>query len=93
MLELRPITRADAFAFIKENHRHHNVPVGDLWRHALHDDDGNVVGVAIVGRPVARALDDGLTCEVTRLATDTHPNACSKLYGAARRTAKEKGDG
>lgn len=49
------------------------------------------VGVAIVGRPVARALDDGLTVEVTRLCTDGEPNACSMLYAAARRTADAKG--
>lgn len=90
-MELRPIKRDEAFAFIREHHRHHNVPVGDLWRHAVTDDEGVVVGVAVVGRPVARPLDDGLTCEVTRLATDTHPNACSKLYAASRRTAIEKG--
>ena len=90
-LELRPITRDDADRFIRDHHRHHGVPVGALWRHAVADDAGQIVGVCVVGRPVARALDDGLTVEVTRLATDTHPNACSKLYAAARRTALEKG--
>lgn len=90
-LQLRPITRDAAKEFIREKHRHHGVPVGDLWRHAVHDDEGQIVGVCVVGRPVARELDDGLTCEVTRLATDTHPNACSMLYAAARRTAIEKG--
>jgi hypothetical protein len=49
------------------------------------------VAVAVVGRPVARALDDGLTMEVTRLASDGHPNACSMLYAAARRAAEAKG--
>ncbi len=42
-------------------------------------------GVATVGRPVARLLDDGWTLEVNRVATDGAPNACSALYGAARR--------
>jgi hypothetical protein len=46
-----------------------------------------VVGVAIVGRPVARMNQDGATVEVTRLATDGAPNACSFLYGAARKAA------
>jgi len=91
MLELRPITRDDADAFLREHHRHHGVPVGALWRHAVHDDEGVLVGVAVVGRPVARALDDGLTVEVTRLCSDTTPNACSMLYGAARRAAEAKG--
>jgi hypothetical protein len=90
-IELRPITRDESDAFIRAHHRHHGTPVGALWRHAVHDDDGQVVGVAVVGRPVARALDDGLTVEVTRLCSDTTPNACSMLYGAARRSADAKG--
>lgn len=36
-------------------------------------------------------LQDGFTCEVTRLATDGTTNACSMLYGAARRAAKSLG--
>lgn len=87
MPELRPITQKEAFAFIREHHRHHDVPVGALWHHACHDDDGRLCGVAIVGRPVARKLDDGLSCEVTRLCTDGEKNACSFLYGAAARAA------
>lgn len=90
-MELRPITRDEADAFIRDHHRHHRPPVGALWRHAVHNDDGVTVGVAVVGRPVARALDDGLTVEVTRLCTDGAPNACSMLYGAARRAADAKG--
>jgi hypothetical protein len=90
-IELRPITRDESDAFIRAKHRHHGTPVGAIWRHAVHDDDGRVVGVAVVGRPVARPLDDGLTVEVTRLCTDGEPNACSMLYGAARRAADAKG--
>ena len=41
--------------------------------------------MVIVGRPVARGRDDGLTLEVTRLCTDGAKNACSFLYGAAAR--------
>ncbi|CRY35159.1 XF1762 family protein [Burkholderia pseudomallei] len=91
MIELRPISREDAFAFIREHHRHHGVPVGGLWWQATHDDAGQLVGVAITGRPVARALDDGLTAEVTRLCTNGTPNVCSMLYAAARRVAIDKG--
>jgi hypothetical protein len=46
-----------------------------------------LVGVVIVGRPVSRRRDDGLTLEVTRLCTDGAKNACSFLYGAAARAA------
>lgn len=91
MIELRPITQAEAFDFIRKYHRHHSVPVGALWWHAVHDSEGVLRGVAIVGRPVARRLDDGFTVEVTRLCTDGTPNACSMLYGAARRVALDKG--
>ena len=90
MLELVPVTRKAAFAWINENHRHHRAPAGDLWRHSA-ISNGKTVGVAIVGRPVARALDDGRTCEVTRLCTDGTANACSLLYGATRRAAVAKG--
>jgi hypothetical protein len=47
--------------------------------------------VAIVGRPVARHLDDGTTLEVTRTASDGAPNANSLLYGASWRAAKALG--
>lgn len=49
--------------------------------------DGRLVGVAVAGRPVARALADGLTVEVTRVCTDGTRNACSALLGASRRVA------
>jgi hypothetical protein len=91
MPELRPITQKEAFAYIEEFHRHHNVPVGALWWQAAHDDDGRICGVAITGRPVAQNLDDGLCCEVTRLCTNGTDNACSILYAASRRAAITKG--
>lgn len=49
--------------------------------------EGKIVGVAIVGRPVARMASDGWTLEVVRVATDGTANACSALYGACRRAA------
>jgi len=54
-------------------------------------DEGEIVGVAIVGRPVARGSDNGLTAEVTRLCTNGVKNGCSMLYGACARIAKEMG--
>ncbi|WP_343499204.1 XF1762 family protein [Achromobacter denitrificans] len=89
-LSLRPITQKSAFSFVAQNHRHHRPPVGSLWQHAVVDGE-RLVGVAIVGRPVARALDDGCTAEVIRLCTDGTRNACSLLYAAARRAAMAKG--
>lgn len=90
-IELRPVTRDEARAFIRQHHRHHGVPVGWLWLHGVHREDGELAGVAVCGRPVARALDDGLTVEVTRMCTDGAPNANSMLYAATERAAKAKG--
>jgi hypothetical protein len=50
-----------------------------------------LVGVATVGRPVARHLDDGSTVEVTRTCTRQVRNANSMLYGAAWRAARAMG--
>jgi hypothetical protein len=76
----------EANAFVSQYHRHHRPAVGHLF--SLGAAAGNtIVGVAIVGRPVSRMRDDGITVEVTRLCTDGHRNACSFLYGAAARAA------
>jgi len=55
------------------------------------DDTGRLCGVAMVGRPVARRLDDGVTIEVNRTCTDGTPNANSALYAAAWRVAAAMG--
>lgn len=91
MLNLRPITFKEAKAFIANHHRHHGIPQGWLWGHGVENEHGELIGVATVGRPVARMLDDGYTAEVTRLCTDGTKNACSILYAAARRAAEAKG--
>jgi hypothetical protein len=71
---------------VRQHHRHHKPVVGHVFSigAAL---DGQIVGVAIVGRPVSRERDDGVTAEVTRLATAGNKNACSFLYGAAARAS------
>lgn len=85
-LDLLPISLAEANAFVQQHHRHHRPVVGHKFSLAAVKDD-RLVGVAIVGRPIARFRDDGLTLEVTRLCTDGTRNACSFLYGAAARAA------
>ena len=90
MLDLQPITYADACDFIKNHHRHHLPPQG--WKFGIAVNDGKkIVGVVTVGRPVARHLDNGWTLEVTRNCTDGTKNAASMLYGAAWRAAKALG--
>lgn len=83
-LELLTISLAEANAYVSEHHRHHKPVVGHKFSLCA-IISGKIVGVCIVGRPVARARDDGLTLEVTRLCTDGTKNACSFLYGAAAR--------
>ena len=89
-LELTPISLTEANAFVHSMHRHHKPVVGHKFSVAVSDDSG-VRGVVIVGRPVARHLDDGWTLEVNRCCTDGAKNACSMLYGAAWRAAKAIG--
>jgi hypothetical protein len=67
------------------HHRHHRPPIGCKFCVGVSDRDAVLRGVLIAGRPVARMLDDGMTLEVTRAATDGTSNANSMLYGAARR--------
>lgn len=91
-MELAPTTLKEANAFIDAHHRHHRAVVG--WRCGVAVvEAGEVVGCAILGRPVARGADDGRTAEITRLCViDTAPrNAVSMLYGAMCRAAKALG--
>jgi len=90
-LTIVPITLAAANDYVKQHHRHHGRVIGHKFSIGVADESGQLVGVAIVGRPVARARDDGLTFEVTRLASDGTPNACSALYGACWRVARAMG--
>lgn len=89
-MTLKPITLKEANEFVQSHHRHHGAVVG--YKFAIGaEHNGELVGVAIVGRPVARGLDDGYTVEVTRLCTNGTRNACSFLYAAAAKAAKALG--
>jgi hypothetical protein len=89
-LSLVPVTFKQANAFIAAHHRHHKPPRGMKFCLGI-DSDGTLVGVATVGRPVARHLDDGYTLEVNRSCTDGTRHVNSMLYGAAWRAAKALG--
>ncbi|MBI3462167.1 MAG: hypothetical protein HY000_03775 [Planctomycetes bacterium] len=90
-LHVVPVTFRQAKAFITSNHRHHTPPRG--WKFAVGaaDNHGNLVAIVTAGRPVARWLDNRHTLEVRRCCNDGTRNACSFLYGAARRIAKAMG--
>ena len=85
-----PLTRKQANEYIDRLHRHHIHTIGDKFRVGC-EHNGQLVGVVQVGRPVARKLDNGRILEVTRLCTDGTKNACSFLYGAAARVARDLG--
>ena len=90
-LMLQPITLKEAKVFVDRYHRHHKAPVGAKFAIGV-SQAGEVVGVVMVGRPVARMLDDGWTAEVNRLCVKNgHKNAASMLYGAAWRAARAMG--
>ena len=90
MLTLVPMTLKTANAFVAAHHRHHKPVAGQKFSLGC-ELNGVLVGVAIVGRPVSRYLDDGKTLEVTRLCSTGEKNVCSFLYGAAARAAKALG--
>lgn len=90
MLTIKPISYRDACEYVNRNHRHHRAPQGNKFCVSCYEED-RMCGVAICGRPIGRYLDDGITCEITRVCTDGTKNACSKLYGACCRIAKEMG--
>lgn len=90
-MKVVPITLKQANAFVIQNHRHHGKVQGCKFCIGAVDDKGELRGVAITGRPVSRYLDDGTTAEITRLCTDGYRNACSFLYAACVRIAKEMG--
>lgn len=89
-LEIVPITLEEANDFVRQHHRHHRATVGHKFSIGCSDGE-KIVGVAIVGRPVSRRLDNGWTLEVNRLCTDGTKNACSILYAAAWRATRAMG--
>lgn len=91
-LYIVPVNLERANAFVSLLHRHNKAVPGAKFCLGVIDEDGTLRGVAIIGRPVARLLDDGLTLEVNRVATDGSPNTCSALYAAARKTAFAMGN-
>lgn len=91
--ELVPVTLGAARAFVNFHHRHNEAPVG--WKFGVGiARDEHLVGIAMVGRPTGRGLDQERDVEITRVCLDTvgvHKNAASRLYGAACRMAAAGG--
>lgn len=89
-LRVVPINLETANEFVRKLHRHNKPVLGAKFSVGAMDGE-KLVGVAIVGRPVARLIDDGLTAEINRVCTDGTRNACSILYAACRKAAKAMG--
>ena len=89
-MKIVPVTLESANDFVRKFHRHSRPVLGCKFAIGALDDGGKLCGVAIVGRPVSRVLDDGLAAEITRVCTDGTSNAPSMLYGAARRAARAR---
>lgn len=90
-MHTRLCTLREANELVNRWHRHHKPTVGHRFSICAVNDNGEMVGAAIVGRPVARAYDAEKVVEVNRLVTDGTYNACSMLYAAAAREARKRG--
>ncbi len=89
-LEIRPLGVRAACAEVARLHRHLPRIVGGLFATSVFVGD-ELVGVGVASQPKARLSRDGFTVEITRIATDGHRNACSKLYGALMRASAAVG--
>jgi hypothetical protein len=89
-MTLRNLNIDEGMAIVRQWHRHLDAPQGAKFAIGAFVD-GELVGVAMVGRPIARNADDGITAEVIRVATNGYPNACSWLYSRAKRAAHALG--
>jgi hypothetical protein len=90
-LKAVPLELKDATEFVRKNHRHNEPVYRDKFRCGCVDENGVLRGVVQVGRPKARALQDGRTVEIVRNCSDGYKNACSFLYARALRAAKALG--
>jgi len=91
-MRVRPISLNAARTWIQGCHRHLRRPVtGWLFGVEILRDDKRI-GVACAARPSARMLQDGVTCEISRVAVlEGERNASSFAYGALRRAARALG--
>ncbi|MCK9549167.1 XF1762 family protein [Aquamicrobium sp.] len=89
-----PLTLREANDFVEQWHRHSSRTSNDGGKFAIGmEHNGQLVGVAIVGRPVARLLQVPGAAEVLRLCTSpaAPKGAASKLYARCRRIWQQMG--
>lgn len=90
-----PMTLREANDFVTSFHRHSGRTSRDGGKFAIGvvDASGELWGIAIVGRPLARLLDNGMTAEVTRtcIKPGAPKNCNSLLYGRCWRIWQQMG--
>jgi hypothetical protein len=86
---VHPVSLAHANEGIVRWHRHSGAVLASLNYLELRES-GRPCGVGILGRPLAQVLDDGVTLEVRRTATDGTEHACSAVLGALYRAARRR---
>ncbi len=87
-MKIVPLILREANDFVEQWHRHSARTSNDGGKFAIGlEHDGQLVGVAIVGRPIARLLHEEGAAELLRLCTSpaAPKGAGSKLYARARR--------
>lgn len=91
-LHIVPIKIGKAREHVAAFHRHHSPPLSGLFALGCAHEE-TLVGVAVVGRPVSRHLDNGWTVEITRVCVeeDAPKGTCSKLIAACRKAAQALG--
>jgi hypothetical protein len=88
LLTVIPISSREANDFVSTYHRHSDRTSRNGGKFAIGATTGKqMVGVAIVGRPIARLLNDSYTAEVLRTCTspDAPKGAVSFLYSSSWR--------
>lgn len=93
-MRIIPITLREADSLIRtwhRDHRHHLPVKAHRFSLGLLDGGDRLVGAVIVGIPMARLTDRHQIAEVTRLAANGTPNACSKLLAAASKATAAQG--
>lgn len=91
-MKLKPISFKDAAEYTHKYHRHSKYIHGWKFGVSIVDDNDEIIGVAVAGRPVSRILDDGYTLEILRICTNTdEKNVVSKLVSSMVRAGKALG--
>lgn len=94
MIRLVPIDLETAQRMVTVHHKHHKKPRGHLFSIGATVGADELAGAVIVGRPIAQALQDGFTWEVTRLSCRggvEDKMVASKLLGAAAQASFARG--